>query len=90
MVRLRAFAWALVVIVIGVFPAVASAGVTPNPVGGIDCNGLSPIQKPVHPTAACADPHGTWAGRFYDNGHYIGHDEPACASSRTCPARETT
>jgi len=75
--RLRPCVRALVVLVIGAFPASAVAGVAPNPVGEIDCNGLSPIQAPAHPTAACADPHGTWAGRFYDNGHYIGHDEPS-------------
>ena len=75
--RFRVCAWALAVLVIGAFPASALAGVAPNPVGGIDCNGLSPIQAPVRPTAECADPHGDWAGRFYDNGHYIGHDEPS-------------
>ena len=33
----------------------------------------------LHLTAACADPHGDCRGRtaFYDNGHYIGHDEPS-------------
>jgi hypothetical protein len=64
-------------VVIVAFPAAARAGVAPKPVGEIDCNGLSPIQTPVHPTAACADPHGSYEGRFYDNGHYIGHDEPS-------------
>ena len=40
------------VFVIGAFPAVASAGVAPKPIGGIDCNGLSPIQaRPTRPTA---------------------------------------
>jgi hypothetical protein len=77
MKRLTACAWALAVLAIGAFPAAASASVAPNPVGEIDCNGLSPIQTPAHPTAVCADPHGTWHGRFYEHGHYIGHDEPA-------------
>ena len=27
-------------------------------------------------TGACSDPRGYDGGRFYDNGHYIGHDEP--------------
>jgi hypothetical protein len=45
--------------------------------GELDCNGLSPIQKPLRPTMACADPRGSWGGRFYENGHYIGHDEPS-------------
>ena len=77
MKRLSAYAWVLAILVIGAFPAVAGAGVAPGPIGEIDCNGLSPIQAPAHPTAACADPHGDWAGRFYEHGHYIGHDEPA-------------
>jgi hypothetical protein len=54
-----------------------SAGVRPNGVGELDCNGLSPIQHPVKPAIQCADPKGTWKGRFYENGHYIGHDEPS-------------
>ena len=79
MSRPRAYAWALAVLVIGAFPAVASAGVAPGAVGGLDCNGLSPIQAPVHPTAACADPRGAAADgyRAEENNRYIGHDEPA-------------
>ncbi len=46
-------------------------------VGELDCNGLSPVQKALKPTIACADPRGSWGGRFYENGHYIGHDEPS-------------
>ncbi|HMD23145.1 MAG TPA: hypothetical protein VKH61_03525, partial [Streptosporangiaceae bacterium] len=55
----------------------ASTGVAPNAVGELDCNGLSPIQKPVKPAVMCQDPRGTWNGRFYENGKYIGHDEPS-------------
>ena len=55
----------------------ASASVAPDAVGELDCNGLSPIQKPVKNVLQCLDPRGTWDGRFYDNGHYIGHDEPS-------------
>jgi hypothetical protein len=50
--------------------------VAPNAVGGLDCNGFSPIQRSVKMTGACTDPKGYDGGRFYDNGHYIGHDEP--------------
>jgi hypothetical protein len=46
-------------------------------VGNLDCNGLSPIQKPLRATMDCADPRGSYSGRFYENGHYIGHDEPS-------------
>jgi hypothetical protein len=57
----------------------ASTRVAPNPVGELDCNGLSPIQRPVKAAVLCQDPRGTkaWDGRFYENGKYIGHDEPS-------------
>jgi len=49
----------------------------------LDCNGDSPIQKEFRPMS-CTDIRGiegvdnanTWGGRFYDNGVYIGRDEP--------------
>ena len=51
--------------------------------GEFDCNGFSPTEKSLRPDL-CTDIRGnigvdnanTWGGRFYDNGHYIGHDEP--------------
>jgi hypothetical protein len=61
-------------------PAAAAhpnTGVAPRATGGLDCNGLSPIQRPVKVTLACADPRGSDKGRFTDNGRYIGHDEPS-------------
>ena len=63
----------------GSAPAVAgshSQRVAPHAVGALDCNGFSPIQRTVKLTGACTDPKGYDGGRFYDNGHYIGHDEP--------------
>ena len=54
-----------------------SAGVQPRSVGELDCNGLSPVQRPVKSTIPCIDPRGSDGGRFSDNGHYIGHDEPS-------------
>ncbi|MBV9944617.1 MAG: hypothetical protein JO262_21010 [Solirubrobacterales bacterium] len=77
MKRPRAYVWALAVLVIGAFPAIAHAGVAPGPIGQIDCNGFSHIQKELRPTAACADIRGANGERFYDNGWYIGHDEPS-------------
>jgi hypothetical protein len=47
-----------------------------NPIGGLDCNGLSKIQKPLRPQDSCTDFFSEY-GRGYDNGHYIGHDEPS-------------
>jgi hypothetical protein len=53
-----------------------TGGVQPAPTGMLDCNGFSSIQRSVKVTSACTDPRGYDGGRFYDNGHYIGHDEP--------------
>jgi hypothetical protein len=51
--------------------------------GELDCNGFSPVQKVLR-AMNCTDIRGiegvdnrnTWSGKFYDNGTYIGHDEP--------------
>ncbi|MGH7610491.1 MAG: hypothetical protein ACREN4_00575, partial [Candidatus Dormibacteria bacterium] len=61
------------------------AGIAPNATNMLDCNGFSHIYKDVKQDMGglCTDPltpPGTWstqANRFYDNGHYIGHDEPS-------------
>jgi hypothetical protein len=55
----------------------AGTGVAPRAVGELDCNGFSTIQRSARPGMMCADPHGSDGGRFTDNGHYIGHDEPS-------------
>jgi hypothetical protein len=51
------------------------------PRGGLDCNGLSKIQKPIKAHDICTDfrtPGGVGAeARGEDNGVYIGHDEPS-------------
>src|SRR5215475_13165705 len=60
--------------------AAAAAGVRPNAIGQLDCNGYSGIQKRAQSTASCTDLRRVYdgtPGRFYDNGHYIGHDEPS-------------
>jgi hypothetical protein len=65
-------------------PASSATTLTPKATGLLDCNGHSPIQKPLKATMNCTDIRGlagvdnanTEDGRFYDNGHYIGHDEP--------------
>jgi hypothetical protein len=66
--------------------------VTPKPTNNLDCNGWSLTYKPVDPAhrQLCADPRGaeygqgyssslpySSKGRFIDNGHYVGHDEPS-------------
>jgi hypothetical protein len=72
-------------------PAI-SPGIAPRTIGELDCNGLSPIQQPVKPTMPCAHPRGGDEGRFSDNGHYIGHDEPSVRfiSSRPGSGSDTT
>ena len=55
----------------------AGAGVAPRAVGELDCNGLSPVQKPDKNAVMCIDPRTSAGDRFEDNGHYIGHDEPS-------------
>jgi hypothetical protein len=60
-------------------PAPAAATITPAAVGGLDCNGYSPLQDSVKPEGSmvCAEVHGGSAnGHLFDNGNYIGHDEP--------------
>ncbi len=54
-----------------------SAVFQPRATGMLDCNGLSPKQHPVKDNLPCADPRGGAGGRFRENGHYIGHDEPS-------------
>src|SRR5919109_981443 len=75
--------------------ATAAAGgtrVQPRAAGELDCNGLSRIQRSVKPTMVCADPRLSPTERFEDNGHYIGHDEPAIrfVSSRPGSGNDTT
>lgn len=65
----------------------AGTGVTPHKIGELDCNGFSPAQASARRTMACTDPHGSvrTGGRFYDNGRYIGHDEPDLRFLSTMP-----
>lgn len=44
--------------------------------GNLDCNGYSKIQKSLKTYNICTDFKGYDGGRGYDNGHYVGHDEP--------------
>jgi len=72
--------------------AQAAASYTPAARGELDCNGFSPVQQALR-ASECADIRGdlgvddsnTWGGRFYDNGHYIGHDEPDATFQSTAP-----
>ena len=78
------------------------ASVKPNPSNSLDCNGYSKLYKPVKPgiKALCADPkaidNGGYysqsrsSGRFYDNGHYVGHDEPSVKFISSAPGSGNT
>jgi hypothetical protein len=75
----------------------AGFALNPNAAGGLDCNGYSPMQTTIQSPRACTDIRGsttptpnTWNGRFYDNGHYIGHDEPDMTFFSTRPGSGNT
>ncbi len=57
----------------------ASSSSTPAKAGELDCNGFSTVQKQLRANL-CTDISGAikgaYDGKYYDNGHYIGHDEP--------------
>jgi hypothetical protein len=86
--RRHLVAGALLMAATGIFalaaPAGGSAATFSNSRGELDCNGDSPAQQSVRLSMACTDVRGfnqesnayTDEGRFYDNGTYIGHDEP--------------
>src|SRR5689334_2762009 len=62
----------------GTAPAATSAAQWhANPRGNLDCNGWSPVQK-LFRQLHCVEITGNEPnGLFEDNGHYVGHDEPA-------------
>ncbi|HEU5382198.1 MAG TPA: hypothetical protein VFV38_42835 [Ktedonobacteraceae bacterium] len=54
--------------------------------GGLDCNGFSLTgQKAFLPPSKCTDPRGPNGQRLEDNGHYLGHDEPAVQFNSQAP-----
>jgi len=57
--------------------------------GNLDCNGHSPIQRPLKPGGViCAEVHGRY-GNLDDNGYYIGHDEPTVQFYSNRPGSST-
>jgi hypothetical protein len=63
-------------------PTAASGTIAPNPVNELDCNGWTQAYGTVRKMAGsnCVDPISIYNGkayRFYDNHHYVGHDEPS-------------
>ncbi len=80
--------------------------VRPRAANELDCNGWSTSYQTVAPAhrMLCTDPHGLLArdksggyagslastGRFTDNGHYVGHDEPSVKFISSSPNSATT
>jgi len=50
---------------------------TPAVGSGLDCNGYSSVSTNSKINMICADRKNTNGGRFWDNGNYVGHDEPS-------------
>ena len=80
----RVARWGVIAAAVAVAASAGTAGaagdaghVMPRATGEIDCNGFSPIQKPVKATMLCADPSLPGPTRLEDHQHYIGHDEPS-------------
>jgi hypothetical protein len=85
MSRIVFLAFSCLVIVLLVNPSAVRAQ-SFAAVGNLDCNGFSKIQSPLKPTMTCADFFDSVEGRRgYENGHYIGHDEPSIDFVSTAP-----
>jgi hypothetical protein len=74
--RLRVCSFFIAVMVLAVFSLHSRVQAFPA-VGNLDCNGLSKVQTPLRPQMICADFKGDYDHRGFDNGRYIGHDEPS-------------
>jgi hypothetical protein len=69
--------------------------IAPNKVNNLDCNGWSPEYQAANPgmKKLCTDPLRYYDGhatRFYDNGHYVGHDEPSVKFISSLPGSGNT
>ncbi len=73
-----------------------TGAIAPARVNLLDCNGWSPKYKPAATAMRmrCTDFHGArYDGqfqRFYDNGHYVGHDEPSVKFISSLPGSGNT
>ncbi|MGH3154453.1 MAG: hypothetical protein ACRDOB_27530 [Streptosporangiaceae bacterium] len=58
----------------------AGSSYKPSATGELDCNGFSSSHQQELKAMACTDISGAikgaYGGKYYDNHHYIGHDEP--------------
>jgi hypothetical protein len=89
-VRVVAFVAVLSLPFVGSGATRAAGSVAPNQIGEMDCNGWSSAYQSVKPgmRALCTDPFALVNGkpwRFYDNGYYVGHDEPSLKFISSAP-----
>jgi len=80
--------WLVVLVAAALILALSSSAVQAQSfasVGNLDCNGYSQIQQPLKTQLVCADFISDYDQRGYDNGHYIGHDEPDIGIISTAP-----
>jgi hypothetical protein len=74
----------------------AATSVAPGATSEMDCNGYSPKYKSARKMSGelCTDPIKSVAGqksyRFYDNGKYVGHDEPSVKFISSTPGSGNT
>lgn len=66
-------------------PTTHAAARTFPATGNLDCNGFSKIQKPLKVGQICTDFQNGYDTRGFDNGHYVGHDEPAAQFNSNVP-----
>ena len=92
LVRLVSLAAVIAFPLTAVTPAGAATSdeVSPNQTNLLDCNGYSSQYHSLKVTmrSLCADPYfkeATGPERAYDNGHYIGHDEPSVKFISSAP-----
>ncbi len=82
MSRYRMLALLFVCVLVSLGASVSHAQVAAR--GNLDCNGFSSLQRPLRQYLPCTDFFSvTEHERGYDNGHYIGHDEPSMGFNST-------
>jgi hypothetical protein len=78
----------IIVVALSSSTASASPAWHPNATGLLDCNGYSPVQKPIK-QFPCAEIAANEDDGFEDNGHYVGHDEADIGWYSTQPGSST-
>jgi hypothetical protein len=78
----------IIVVALSSSTASASPAWHPNATGLLDCNGYSPVQKPIK-QLPCAEIAANEDDGFEDNGHYVGHDEADIGWYSTQPGSST-